>query len=196
LARFSKITAILVKYGVSAWALYNFDSLSLIFWVLLWSSMLAIESMRKSAQFLIPAKWENVSLKLDSEHFWLINLIVMGMVEIHISHGPNYGLALLVISYIFFAGESRSSILAAVEDVSACAWALIALTFLMGVKSFSIYEFTLFLMFFVLMRGIVRVSLGRVWLRRKFWWVAQFCLMTALIVKSMVVLNAIVIHNT
>ena len=66
------------KYGVAAWTLYYPQYLSLNFWVLVWVLLLVIELLRKSAQFYIPARWENVSLKLDSEHFWLIHLIILG----------------------------------------------------------------------------------------------------------------------
>jgi len=141
-------------------------------------------------------KWENVSLKLDSEHFWLIHLIVLGTAEMHLGPGKPWGLASLVAFYIMFAGESRNSILAAFEDVASCGWAVVALWFLSGYQFASISEYGLALAGVISLRGLVRFFTGRAWIRRRFWWVAQFCLMTSLIIKALVILNVLAPFNS
>ena len=78
LSRFARLSALTTKYGVAAWTVFYPQYLSLNFWVLVWVLLLVLEVLRKSAQFYIPSRWENVSLKLDSEHFWLIHLIILG----------------------------------------------------------------------------------------------------------------------
>ena len=88
-----------------------------------------------------------------------------------------------------FVGESRPSIISAFEDVASCAWALSALYFILRVGPNNIANFALTLLSILLVRGLIRLFIGRAWIRRRFWWIAQFCLMTSLIVKSLVVLN-------
>jgi uncharacterized membrane protein HdeD (DUF308 family) len=146
--------------------------------------------MRKSAQFHIPAKWENVSLKLDSEHFWLINLILLGVVELHIATPRPYGLASLIIFYIMFSGESKNTILAAIEDIVSSLLGIVAFLFLFKLTLQSTGVLAAILAAVVCVRAIVRAILGRTWIKRKFWWIAQFCLMTSLIIKSLEVMGA------
>jgi hypothetical protein len=191
LSRLSKLSALLIKYGVAAWSIVNFEQLSIIFWILIWVTLLVVESMRKAAQFYIPVKWENVSLKLDSEHFWLINLILIGLSEIHLGTSKPYGLMSLVGFYIVFSGESKSTILAAIEDVSSCALAIVAFMFLSNFQPQGLIVFGSFLVVTVSLRGVFRIIMGRTWIKRKFWWIAQFCLMTSLIIKSLVVLDVL-----
>ena len=190
LARFMKIVSIVTKYGLAAWAFKNLGNLSLIFWILTWVTLLIVEIMRKSAQFHIPAKWENVSLKLDSEHFWLINLILLGVVELHITTPRPYGLASLIVFYIMFSGESKNSILAAIEDIVSSMLGIIAFLFLFKLTLQSTEVLAAILAAVVCTRAIVRAILGRTWIKRKFWWIAQFCLMTSLIIKSLEVMGA------
>jgi len=196
LARLAKLTSIGTRYGVAAWTLLNFRSLSLLFWVLLWVLLLAIELLRKAAQFYVPAKWENVTLKLDPEHFWLIHLIILGSAELQLGGGVPWGLVVLLGCYILFAGESRVSILAALEDVTSCAWGIVAIMFLVGAPQVTLVSFALTLVAVLGARGVVRVIVGRSWLRRRFWWVAQFCFLTSLIVKALVVLDVLASFNS
>ncbi len=189
LARVVKIISIVTKYGIAAWAFRNLDRLSLIFWILTWVTLLIVETMRKSAQFYIPAKWENVSLKLDSEHFWLINLILLGVVDLHISSANPYGLGSLIVFYIMFSGESKNTILAALEDIVSSLLGVIAFIFLFKIDISMTETLSIVLVMVVLLRAIVRAILGRTWIKRKFWWIAQFCLMTSLIIKSLEVLG-------
>jgi hypothetical protein len=95
-----------------------------------------------------------------------------------------------------FSGESRPSILAAFEDVASCAWAVSAALFLADKNTGSLSEFAIVLALVIGIRGIIRVLLGRSWIRRRFWWIAQFCLMTALIIKSLVILDVLAFFNT
>lgn len=196
LARLARLSALTTKYGVAAWTVFYPQYLSLNFWILVWVLLLVIEVLRKAAQFYIPARWENVSLKLDSEHFWLIHLIILGTAEVQLGGGHPWGIVSLIGFYVMFAGESRPSILAAFEDVASCGWAVSAIFFLTNSSFASLWEFALIMMAVVAIRGIVRVLLGRAWIRRRFWWIAQFCLMTALIVKSLVVLNVLAFFNS
>jgi len=189
LARAMKIVATLTKYGMAAWSFKNINKLTLNFWILSWATLLIIETMRKSAQFHIPAKWENVSLKLDSEHFWLINLILIGVVDLNIISSQPLGLGSLLIFYIMFSGESKNTILAATEDIVSSLLAVVALIYLFKVEVNSIEYLGSILISVVCLRAIVRAILGRTWIKRKFWWIAQFCLMTSLIVKSLEVLG-------
>jgi hypothetical protein len=195
-ARIAKIIAILTKYGVAAWAFLNFKSLNLDFWMLVWATLLALETMRKTAQYFIPAKWENVSLKLDSEHFWLINLVLLGVAEMHISTPIPYGLVTLIGFNILFLGESKKTLLAAMEDVSSISLFLIALLGLIKYPNLNFYHLCFAMSFLIVARGFVRTVLGRMWLKRKFWWIAQFCLMTSLIIKSLTVLNVLAPFNS
>lgn len=190
LARLVKVVSIVCKYGIAAWAFKNLENLSLIFWILTWVTLLILEIMRKSAQFHIPAKWENVSLKLDSEHFWLINLILLGVVELHIATPRPYGLASLIFFYIIFSGESKNTILAAIEDIVSSLLGIIAFLFLFKLTLESTEVLAAILAAVVCVRAIVRATLGRTWIKRKFWWIAQFCLMTSLIIKSLEVMGA------
>lgn len=196
LARLAKLVVIVCKYGIAAWTLFNPESLSLRFWVLVWVLLLVVETLRKAAQFYIPVKWENVSLKLDSEHFWLIHLIVLGTAELQINGSAPWGIATLVGFYLLFAGESKSSILASIEDVASCAWATVALLYLAGTAIDNVVKFGAILGIVLMARGIVRLVFGRAWIRRRFWWVAQFCLMTSLIIKSLVVLDVFSVFNS
>ncbi len=196
LARLARLSALTTKYGVAAWTLYYPQYLSLNFWVLVWVLLLVIEILRKSAQFYIPARWENVSLKLDSEHFWLIHLIILGTAEVQLGGGHPWGLVSLIAFYIMFAGESRPSILAALEDVASCGWAVSAIFFLSNTRFDSLTEFAFVMAAVVAVRGLIRVVLGRAWIRRRFWWIAQFCLMTALIIKSLVILDVLAFINS
>ena len=196
LSRLARLSALTTKYGVAAWTLYYPQYLSLNFWVLVWVLLLVIELLRKSAQFYIPARWENVSLKLDSEHFWLIHLIILGTAEVQLGGGPPWGIVSLIVFYVMFAGESRPSVLAAFEDVASCGWAVSAVVFLTDRSFGSLIEFAGIMAAVVSVRGIIRVLLGRDWIRRRFWWIAQFCLMTALIIKSLVILNELAIFNS
>lgn len=189
LARFMKIVSIVCRYGISAWAFRNISELSLIFLILTWVTLLVVETMRKSAQFYIPAKWENVSLKLDSEHFWLINLILLGVVELHIPTARPYGLGSLIVFYIMFSGESKNTILAAMEDIVSSLLGIVAITFLFGLNVDSLEILALILTTVVCARAMIRAILGRTWIKRKFWWIAQFCLMTSLIIKSLEVMG-------
>lgn len=188
-ARSAKISIVLAKYGVSAWAMRHFDDLSLLFWVLFWATLFVLEVLRKTAQFYIPTKWESVTLKLDSEHFWLIHLVILGSAELQIPSSTPWGVTSLVLFYVMFAGESRQSILAALDDVVSCAWALVAMAYLVGAPLTRFGDFLIALSALVIFRSIVRLLAGRAWLRRRFWWVAQFCLMTSLIIKSLAVLD-------
>ncbi len=196
LARLSKLVVIVCKYGIAAWTLFFPENLSLRFWVLVWVLLLVVEILRKAAQFYIPVKWENVSLKLDSEHFWLVHLIVLGTAEMQITGSAPWGIASLVGFYLLFAGESKSTILASIEDVASCAWATVALFYLAGIPIENIFKFAVILGIVLIARGIVRLLFGRAWIRRRFWWVAQFCLMTSLIIKSLVVLDVFAIFNS
>lgn len=196
LSRLARLSALTTKYGVAAWTVFYPQYLSLNFWVLVWVLLLVLEVLRKSAQFYIPARWENVSLKLDSEHFWLIHLIILGTAEVQLGGGPPWGIVSLIAFYIMFSGESRPSILAAFEDVASCGWAVSAIFFLTTKGFTSLWDFAVVMIAVVAVRGIVRVLLGRAWIRRRFWWIAQFCLMTALIIKSLVVLNVLAFFNS
>jgi hypothetical protein len=196
LARFARLSVLVTKYGVAAWTLFYPQYLSIGFWLLLWVLLLTLEILRKAAQFYIPLRWENVSLKLDSEHFWLIHLLILGTAETQLGGGPAWGLATLIICYMIFAGDSRPSILSAFEDVASCAWALIALNHIFHVDQQGIVHFASVLFAIMILRGLVRLLIGRAWIRRRFWWIAQFCLMTALIVKSLVVLNVLAYFNS
>ena len=196
LARMARLSALTTKYGVAAWALWTGRALSLNSWVLIWVLLLVIELLRKASQFHMPSRWENTSLKLDSEHFWLIHLILLGTAEVQLHSGEPWGLMCLVLCYLLFGGESRPSILASLEDVASCGWSLVALCFLAGREFSGISEFAMLLFSVVAIRGVVRVVLGRGWLIKRFWWVAQFCLMTSLIVKAMVVLNVLAVFNS
>lgn len=196
LARLAKISVLLVKYGVAGWTLRHSEDLSLLFWVLFWVVLLVLEVMKKTAQFYIPTKWESVSLKLDSEHFWLIHLVLLGSAELQIASDRPWGIMSLAIFYVMFAGESRPSILSALEDVTSCCWALVAICFFAGFPLADFTTFALLLSGLVSLRGVVRVLAGRAWLRRRFWWVAQFCLMTSLIIKSLAVLNVWTAFNS
>jgi hypothetical protein len=196
LARLARLSSLTTKYGVAAWTVFYPQYLSLNFWVLVWVLLLVLEVLRKSAQFYMPARWEDVSLKLDSEHFWLIHLIILGTAEVELGGGPPWGIISLIIFYIMFAGESRPSVLAALEDVASCGWAVSAIFFLTTKGFTSLGDFAAVMTIVVSVRGIVRVLLGRAWIRRRFWWIAQFCLMTALIIKSLVVLNVLAFFNT
>jgi hypothetical protein len=189
LARLAKLAALVVKYGVAGWTLRHADNLSLLFWVLFWVVLLVLEVMKKTAQFYIPTKWESVSLKLDSEHFWLIHLVLLGSAELQIVSSRPWGIMSLTVFYVMFAGESKPSILSALDDVTSCCWALIAICFFAGFPLTDFQTFVILLSALVSLRGIVRLFTGRAWLRRRFWWVAQFCLMTSLIIKSLAVLN-------
>lgn len=196
LARLARLSALTTKYGVAAWTVFYPEYLSLNYWVLVWVLLLVLEVLRKTAQFYIPARWENVSLKLDSEHFWLIHLIILGTAEVQLGGGPPWGIVSLIIFYIMFAGESRPSVLAAFEDVASCGWAVSAICFLTTKGFTSILDFGFVMIVVITVRGVVRVLLGRAWIRRRFWWIAQFCLMTALIIKSLVVLNVLAFLNS
>ena len=189
MARGMKLVSIISKYGFAAWSFRHLEELSLIFWILVWVTLLIVESMRKSAQFYIPAKWENVSLKLDSEHFWLINLVLLGVVELHIPGNRPLGLGSLVIFYIFLAGESKNTLLAALEDIVSTLLGIVALIFLFKINVTTLEDLAQLLFFSTISRAIIRTIFGRTWIKRKFWWIAQFCLMTSLIIKSMEVLN-------
>lgn len=196
LARLAKLSVLLVKYGVAGWTLRHSEDLSLLFWVLFWVVLLVLEVMKKTAQFYIPTKWESVSLKLDSEHFWLIHLVLLGSAELQIASSRPWGIMSLTVFYVMFAGESKPSILAALEDVTSCCWALIAISFFAGFPLADFETFAFSLGALVSLRGIVRVMAGRAWLRRRFWWVAQFCLMTSLIIKSLAVMNVWTAFNS
>jgi hypothetical protein len=196
LARLARLSTLTTKYGVAAWTVFYPQYLSLNFWVLVWVLLLVLEVLRKSAQFYIPSRWENVSLKLDSEHFWLIHLIILGTAEVQLGGGPPWGIVSLIVFYIMFSGESRPSVLAAFEDVASSGWAVSAIFFLTTKGFTSLLDFALVMVAVVTVRGIVRVILGRTWIRRRFWWIAQFCLMTALIIKSLVVLNVLAFLNS
>lgn len=189
IARVAKLALVLAKYGVAAWALRNPGNLSLLFWVLFWAALFVLEVLKKAAQFHIPTKWESVTLKLDSEHFWLIHLVILGSAELQIPSSVPWGVFSLVLFYVMFAGESRPSILAALDDVVSCAWALVAMAYFVGLSLTQFSDFVPVLLALVVLRSIFRLLAGRAWLRRRFWWVAQFCLMTSLIVKSLAVLN-------
>ena len=196
MARGMKLTSIVCKYGFAVWSFKHLADLSLIFWILVWVTLLIVETMRKSAQFYIPAKWENVSLKLDSEHFWLINLVLLGVVELHIVGNRPLGLISLVVFYVIFSGESKNTILAAIEDVVSCLLGIVALVFLLNLEVSSLEQLAIFLFLAIVVRALVRATFGRTWIKRKFWWIAQFCLMTSLIIKSMEVLNVWALLNT
>ncbi|MBY0516040.1 MAG: hypothetical protein K2P81_03980 [Bacteriovoracaceae bacterium] len=196
ITRVSRLASVLIKYGVVAWAILNQEKISLHFVLLMWVLLLVIEVLRKAAQFYIPLKWENVSLKLDSEHFWLIHLVVLGVAELQLGGGKPYGLCSLILFYIMFAGESKPSLLSAIDDVVSCSWSIVALLFLLNYQIESLQNFIILLVFVLSLRGVVRVFTGRAWIRRRFWWVAQFCLMTSLIIKSLVVLNAFAFINS
>lgn len=193
LARLVRLLTLMTKYGVCVWGLLNFEMLTPSFWTLFWAVLLVLTLLRKVAQFQSPEKWEHVSLKLDAEHFWLIHLALLGMAEIQIPSSSPYALMALVATYVVVNGESGPSLLASFEDVVRVSLGVLALWSLatpsegpLGV----VYFFVVMAIFFIC-RGAIRATLGRDWLKRRFWWVAQFCFLTSLIIKALAVLNVL-----
>jgi len=193
LSRIARLITLLTKYGVCVWGIVHFEMLTATFWTLFWVALLLLTLLRKTAQFHAPEKWEHVSLKLDAEHFWLIHLILLGMAEIQIPSVAPLGLITLVGGYVVVNGESGPSLLASFEDVIRVSLGMLALWSLvlpLAPNPNIVHFFTNMAIFFLL-RGAVRAVLGRDWLKRRFWWIAQFFFLTSLIVKSLVVLNVI-----
>lgn len=192
LARLARLLILLVKYSVCAWGVLHFRVLSVDFWTLFWATLLVLLLLRKACQFHAPGKWEHVSMKLDAEHFWLIHLVLLGMAESQIVTPTPWGLISLIGCYVVVNGESGPSLLASFEDVIRVSLGVLAFWSLLpnteawpnGAASFFAV-----LSICMLVRGCVRAALGREWLKQRFWWIAQFCLMTSLIIKSMAVLD-------
>lgn len=193
LSRLVRLITLLTKYGVCVWGLLNFSLLTPSFWTLFWAVLLVLTLLRKVAQFQSPEKWEHVSLKLDAEHFWLIHLALLGMAEVQIPSGSPVALMALIGSYVVVNGESGPSLLASFEDVIRVSLGVLALWSLFQPQTMSLtvlFFFSMMAMFFIA-RGAVRAVLGRDWLRRRFWWVAQFCFLTSLILKALAVLDVL-----
>lgn len=191
LARLVRLITLLTKYTVCAWGIINFKDLTPSFWTLFWVVILVLSILRKVCQFESPEKWEHVSIKLDAEHFWLIHLSLVGMTEIQIPSRLPYGILSLVCFYIIFNGESGRSFLSAFEDVVRVSLGVLALWSLAGtsISQITVINFFSLMAVFFVGRGILRAMLGRDWLRRRFWWISQFCFLTSLIIKSLAVLD-------
>lgn len=190
--RLARLILVLVKYGFWAWGFHHFDVLGIQFWTLVWTLLLVLALLRRQAEFQAPSRWEHVSLKLDAEHFWLIHLALLGTAELYLPSSHPWGLVTLVAFHMLVNGESDPSLLSSFEDVVGVGLSLLALWSLapktwLGIPGNAAF-FTV-LACLLPARGPVRAALGRDWLRRRFWWIAQFCLMTSLLVKAMAVLN-------
>lgn len=190
-ARLARLATLLTKYGVCAWGLAHFDLLTPEFWTLYWVVLLVLLLFRKTCQFYAPGKWEHVSIKLDAEHFWLIHLALLGMAESQIPSSLPYGLITLVTFYVMINGESGASLLASFEDVVRVSIGVLALWSLIspGEENVGAIRFFVVMTLFFIGRGAFRATLGRDWLKRRFWWIAQFCFLTSLIVKALAVMN-------
>lgn len=193
LSRIARLVILATKYGVCVWGLTHFDQLTPTFWTMFWAVLLVLSLLRKTCQFHAPERWEHVSIKLDAEHFWLLHLILLGMAEIQIPSVAPFGLLTLVGSYVIVNGESGPSLLAAFEDVVRVSLGVVALWSLVlpDAGNLNIVHFFTNMAIFFVARGAIRATLGRDWLRRRFWWVAQFFFLTSLIVKSLAVLDVI-----
>lgn len=192
LVRWPRLALALAKYGICGWGYFHFSTLDTGFWTLVWALLLVLALLRRQGEFLEPSRWEHVSLKLDAEHFWLIHLCLLGTAELYLPSTVPWGLAVLVAFHMVVNGESGPSLLSAFEDVIGVGLALLALWSMVPVAWIGLPDDFLGVWALTMpARGFVRAALGRDWLRRRFWWVAQFCLMTSLLVKAMAVLHAL-----
>lgn len=191
LPRVARLVLVAIKYGACAWVLFNPMGISVLYWTLLWTVLLVIALLRKLAQIHQPVRWEHLTLKLDDETFWLIHLTLLGTAELQIPNAAPWGLIFLVLAHILVIGRSEASLLASLEDVIGVVLGLFALVTLASPMLPQLDAISLFAIMIIILpvRGLIRAALGRDWLRHRFWWVAQFCLMTALIIKALVVLD-------
>ncbi len=188
--RASRLIALAAEYGVWAWGMLHPGRLDVAFWALLWATLLVLSLLRKCAQFEYPTSWEHLGLKLHSHSFWWIHLALLATVELQLPSGRPWGLLFLLTSHSLVRGSTGHSLLDAFEDVVSVALALLAgLTLAGHAGVVGTPDYWLYLAVLVPVRGAVRALLGREWLAHRFWWVAQFCLMTALGLKAMAVLD-------
>jgi hypothetical protein len=188
--RVARLIALCAEYGVWAWGLAHPENLNVPFWALLWATLLVLSLMRKCAQFEYPTHWEHLGLKLHSHSFWWIHLALLATVEIQLPTGRPWALLFLLACHALVRGSTGQSLLDAFEDVVSVALALLAGLSLAGLGSMAgTPDYWLMLAALVPLRGAVRALLGREWLTHRFWWVAQFCLLSALALKALAVLD-------